>query len=176
MNLRIETEVEEGGDTVPLTLFHVRMHDLKSREFSIRRYERSSGRDVCQTRHRYKKNERAKLTSDDELVTWTAKKIGNARTGRHQMAFNDALTTSRAYSSSHRRTSSVESIRPRTSTSSLKSVPENPNSNNEGDDIDDPETSSKRPEAQISTNTTKIEFSNYAQVEVSRRGTKETKK
>ena len=30
-----------------MTLFHLRMHDLKQREFSLRRYCRDSGREVC---------------------------------------------------------------------------------------------------------------------------------
>src|SRR5438045_7130949 len=45
MNLRIETE--HNGGKPPHQLFHLRMHDLKSRQFSFRRHCRESGREVC---------------------------------------------------------------------------------------------------------------------------------
>jgi hypothetical protein len=48
MNLRIDTSVKTtSGQLKDMTLFHLRMHDLKRREFSIRRYCRDSGREVC---------------------------------------------------------------------------------------------------------------------------------
>ena len=48
MNLRLDTAARTSdGQTVDLTLFHLRMHDLKQREFSLRRYCRESGREVC---------------------------------------------------------------------------------------------------------------------------------
>lgn len=37
-----------------MTLFHLRMHDLRAREFSFRRYCRDSGREVCHTTRRFK--------------------------------------------------------------------------------------------------------------------------
>ena len=48
MNLRVDTEAcASGGRKLALTLFHLRMHDLRHREFSLRRYCRESGREVC---------------------------------------------------------------------------------------------------------------------------------
>jgi hypothetical protein len=47
MNLRIDTEVHASGRRCDMTLFHLRMHDLKERQFSLRRYCRDSGREVC---------------------------------------------------------------------------------------------------------------------------------
>lgn len=53
MNLRIDTRVRlDSGRQQDVTLFHLRMHDLRSRAFSLRRYERNSGREVCHTRDR----------------------------------------------------------------------------------------------------------------------------
>ena len=48
MNLRLDTMMDRrDGTRLPVTLFYFRMHDLKSRNFSIRRYSRDSGREVC---------------------------------------------------------------------------------------------------------------------------------
>jgi ubiquitin-protein ligase len=151
MNLRIDTEVQEGGETVSFILFHVQMHDLKSREFSIRRYEKSSGRVVCRTSRRYKKTVNTSEGRQGDASALISRAL--------KLTFSDALAT---YSSSHRKTSSVGSIRSRTSASSLKSVSKDPGSNNEEDDIfvDDHETISKRSKAPIPTNTIKMEFNN----------------
>ena len=44
MNLRINTETSDtAGRRAELTLFHLRMHDLKSRDFALRRYCREFG-------------------------------------------------------------------------------------------------------------------------------------
>jgi hypothetical protein len=149
MNLRVDTEVQGSDHKVPLTLFHVRMQDLKSRQFSIRRYCRDSGREVCHTNRLY--------TKSDE------------RRASDQRSFSDILAASSAYSSGHRRTtsSSVGSIRSRTSTSSLTSVREEPDSSDE-DNLDDSMTNSKKARVQP-TRTTKLKFSNYAFVHLSYR-------
>ena len=54
MNLRIDTYVHGAdGYRQKLTLFHLRMHDLKERRFSLRRYCRESGREVCSSNRKY---------------------------------------------------------------------------------------------------------------------------
>ncbi len=48
MNLRVDTEVSDSdGRPRKLILFHLRMMDLRDRRFSLRRYCRESGREVC---------------------------------------------------------------------------------------------------------------------------------
>jgi hypothetical protein len=48
MNLRVDTPVHlRDGSQRDITLFHLRMYDLFSRKFSFRRYCRDSGREVC---------------------------------------------------------------------------------------------------------------------------------
>ncbi|KAJ5580061.1 uncharacterized protein N7459_006046 [Penicillium hispanicum] len=48
MNLRVDTVVPcRGGYQQDVILFHLRMYDLFSRKFSLRRYCRDSGREVC---------------------------------------------------------------------------------------------------------------------------------
>lgn len=52
MNLRVDTLLNRRDRTrqQEVTLFHLRMHDLHSRNFSFRRYCRDSGREVCHSR------------------------------------------------------------------------------------------------------------------------------
>jgi len=48
MNLRVDTNVAAVGDAEKnVTLFHLRMYDLKTRDFSLRRYGRDCGREVA---------------------------------------------------------------------------------------------------------------------------------
>lgn len=56
MNLRVDTEIMTSkGRSVKITLFHLRMTDLKERKFSLRRYCRESGREVCHSAKKYVK-------------------------------------------------------------------------------------------------------------------------
>lgn len=55
MNLRVDTEVSIQGRKCNMTLFHLRMQDLRNREFSLRRYCRDSGREVCHSARRHQK-------------------------------------------------------------------------------------------------------------------------
>ncbi|KGO70991.1 hypothetical protein PITC_065650 [Penicillium italicum] len=53
MNLRVDTPVHlRDGSQRDVILFHLRMHDLFSRKFSFRRYCRDSGREVCSSARR----------------------------------------------------------------------------------------------------------------------------
>ena len=55
-NLRIDTLAQtRDGSPVDLTLFHLRMYDLKKREVSLRRYCRESGKEVCHTNRKHHK-------------------------------------------------------------------------------------------------------------------------
>ncbi|KAK5240216.1 hypothetical protein LTR40_013985, partial [Exophiala xenobiotica] len=54
LNLRADTEVTVSqGRKVKLTLFHLRMYDLADRQFSLRRYQRQSGRELCSSKRKY---------------------------------------------------------------------------------------------------------------------------
>lgn len=57
MNLRIDTPVKlSSGRERKMTLFHLRMYDLKNRDFSLRRYCRESGREICHTARQNQKS------------------------------------------------------------------------------------------------------------------------
>ena len=150
MNLRVDTAANtlEGGK-VDLTLFHLRMHDLKRREFSLRRYCRDSGREVCHSSRKYSKpsvmrrpglqrsmgSALSSLRSKSDTKTPT---LGNLK--RHDSGYDsmpeDDIDDEEFNKHSHRHSGSIP----------------------------------------IPTNTTLLEFSNYTHLEVKRRGAKSSKK
>ena len=57
MNLRVDTPVRTlKGNDRKITLFHLRLYDLQSRDFSLRRYCRDSGREICHCARRSQKH------------------------------------------------------------------------------------------------------------------------
>ncbi|KAI1618163.1 hypothetical protein EDD36DRAFT_23736 [Exophiala viscosa] len=139
LNLRADTEMTvRKGHKVKLTLFHFRMYDLAERHFSLRRYQRQSGREVCSSKRKY--------------VKPSAKPIRPAAPPRKssfgvsfpKINFRKALTA--------------------------KSASQKPQED-KGDDVDEiSEVCGPRPdvEATVPTDNIRIEFSNYAQVELNR--------
>ncbi|KAI9753779.1 MAG: hypothetical protein M4579_005013 [Chaenotheca gracillima] len=149
MNLRVDTEVSvAGGRKCDFTLFHLRMHDLKSRDFSLRRYCRDSGREVCHSTRRYTKP-------------------SSARPGL-QRSMSTALATIRGRH---------EGIEPKMGLRRQDSGYDS-DSGQEDDEVDEDGSTTHRSRSNVPlpTNTTKLEFSNYAQVDVKRRGTKSAKR
>ncbi|KAK0650956.1 hypothetical protein DIS24_g6309 [Lasiodiplodia hormozganensis] len=146
MNLRVDTQVETRRGKQLVTLFHLRMHDLKSRDFSLRRYCRDSGREVCHAIRKYQKppSERPAL----------------------QRSFSSAIATFRH-----------KPERKASATSSLKRQDSGYGSIVAGDDESRPRSAGQPKRAQLMpTNTMKMEFSNYAHVDIKRRGTKSNKR
>ena len=145
MNLRIDTKARtfDGAD-VDLQLFHLRMYDLKRREFSLRRYSRDSGREVCHSSRKYTKP-------------------SVMRRPGLQRSMSNALSSLRSKSES--RTPTLMSLNRHDS--GYDSLHED----DLGDDIGNqsPRPSGSMP---IPTNTTQLEFSNYTHIAVKRRGTK----
>lgn len=149
MNLRVDTEARTlDGGRIDLTLFHLRMYDLKRREFSLRRYCRDSGQEVCHSSRKYTKpsvmrrpglqrsmsNALSSLRSKSDNKTPTAPGLKRHDSGygsMHEEAMDDEFV-----SQSQRGPSNIP----------------------------------------IPTNTTQLEFSNYAHLEVKRRGAKSSKR
>lgn len=149
MNLRIETEARTlDGRKIDLQLFHLRMHDLKRREFSLRRYSRDSGREVCHSSRKYTK---------PSVI----------RRPGLQRSMSNALSSLRSRSES--KTCTMKS---------LKRHDSGYGSLHEDKMEEDIASQSPRPSSSIPipTNTTQLEFSNYAHLEVKRRGTKTSKR
>lgn len=155
MNLRVDTE-GTGRSKENVQLFHLRMQDLKKREFSLRRYERSSGREVCHSARKYAKSaeQRPPLT----------RSMSNAFASIRKPDF--------------KRTNSIMSTHSSKSAGSIKRQDSGYGGSVHEDDIDVADFMSdlKLKSTSIPTNTTKLEFSNYAQIEVRRRGSKNNKR
>lgn len=76
MNLRVDTEVSVYGRRCAMSLFHLRLHDLQRREFSLRRYCRDSGREVCHSdTKREKRRFEEKRPTLSRSVSNTVKKL-----------------------------------------------------------------------------------------------------
>lgn len=149
MNLRVDTEIRvEGGRRLDLTLFHLRMHDLKNREFSFRRYCRDSGREICHSSRKY-----------------TAPAA--ARRPGLQRSMSNALSSFR---------SKTEPKLPTASSLKRQDSGYDSMSDDEGVGEFASHASKGHGGVPLPTNTTKLEFSNYAHLDIKRRGTKGSKR
>lgn len=145
MNLRVDTKARtyDGGD-VDLTLFHLRMYDLKRREFSLRRYCRDSGREVCHSSMKCTKPsmlkrpgfQRSMSNALSGLLTKSDTKVPTVRGLQRQDSGYDTM---------HEIELDKE------------------------DEVSSSKTSSN---TQATTDTTLLEFSNYAHLEIRRQGAK----
>jgi hypothetical protein len=152
MNLCLDTEISVSGQRRKMTLFHLRMRDLRDRQFSLRRHCRDSGREVCKSGRKYglvPKNQKPSKRPALQRSLSSAisglmgvKEKENARSRRHRFGDN----SSEAFDGFP----------------SLNS-----------DSTDDLQSRNLRPTEP--TNTIRLEFSNYALVEIQARGTKSSK-
>lgn len=166
MNLRVDAIVPDVSSrrrrAVAIQLFHLRMHDLAKREFSLRRYCRDSGREVCNSKGANPRLERPTASSSSLSKSVTS-----------------AL---RSVKTSFRRSSGASAEKAAALSASTTPDPRRPSfgSNNTSwgcggsiyseeaasSDSDEPKLPSARP---IPLNTLKLEFSNYARVDIMRR-------
>jgi hypothetical protein len=139
MNLRVDTQfLMPDGKKRPLTLFHLRMYDLKSRDFSLRRYCRESGREVCNSARQYQESH-------------------NATRPGLQRSLSNALASLR------RRSSSQSHGNPQ-----LSSRNSEKNSMNDDDQLSILDEDGSKQQSRQPTNVIKLEFSNYAHIDVVR--------
>ncbi|CAL8581007.1 hypothetical protein XPA_006719 [Xanthoria parietina] len=148
MNLRVDTEIREPGSRpLDLTLFHLRMHDLKNREFSLRRYCRDSGREVCHSSRKYTKPAAISRPNLQRSMSSALSSLRSKTESKHA-----------AKSGLKRQDSGYDSM------SEEDIAPEAVKQSSQGRSIPLP------------TNTTQLEFSNYAHLDVRRRGAKSSKR
>ncbi|KAL8732062.1 MAG: hypothetical protein Q9166_003015 [cf. Caloplaca sp. 2 TL-2023] len=148
MNLRVDTEIRgSGSQRLDLTLFHLRMHDLKNRQFSLRRYCRDSGREVCHSSRKYTK----------------PAAIGQPSL---QRSMSSALSSLR--SRTEPKTTTKVSLKRHDSAYDSMS--------DEGMPQEAVKQSPKNRSIPLPTNTTHLEFSNYAHLDVKRRGANTSKR
>ncbi|KAF7555821.1 hypothetical protein G7Z17_g1879 [Cylindrodendrum hubeiense] len=165
MNLRVDTLVPVGPGRRPLAiqLFHLRMHDLARREFSLRRYCRDSGREVCNSKRAY--------------APAPAGPVAAARPALRRSMSSALQTIATPF---HRSSSG---------TSSFFKNPTGSNSSTTSDEasvwsdsrqsMSSERTQSQTPKAKarlVPTNRIKLEFSNYARLDIARRGGRSNKR
>ncbi|KAF1913277.1 hypothetical protein BDU57DRAFT_456882 [Ampelomyces quisqualis] len=154
MNLRVDTQVEERGHRKQsYTLFHLRMQDLRTREFSLRRYCRDSGREVCHSIRKYQKPPAEKRPV-----------LQRASTALASLVKSDSRPSTSA--GLKRSDSGYESV---FGTGSIEQ-------DGAEDDSRPKSIGYSKGRALIPTNTIKLEFSNYAHLDVKRRGAKSYKR
>lgn len=147
MNLRVDTVVPtRGGYQQDVILFHLRMYDLFERKFSLRRYCRESGREVC---HSGRKEGSASGAGRNVLRGSWGSFIAGLRPGSSGFAFGGGG------GNGMRRNSGCGAGRRHQCLLNREEM-------GGDEDLEDPEP--------ILTDTILMEFSNYAHVELNRRG------
>ncbi|KAI9152077.1 hypothetical protein HJFPF1_09300 [Paramyrothecium foliicola] len=202
MNLRVDTPLIPGGRRpVQFQLFHLRMHDLARREFSLRRYCRDSGREVCNSKREYALPTPAQRSVSSAIRT-VKSPFRRESHGSAEHRRSGHSVTSSIFGSKNRRQSSGSSGTAASTASSVTGGGAAPSwwDHPSPDGATRPPTarrpsvvsttgsvsasssspgvggsSSSRPAPKprpVPTNTIKLEFSNYARVDIARRGAK----
>ncbi|KAI0014294.1 hypothetical protein F4779DRAFT_3853 [Xylariaceae sp. FL0662B] len=155
MNLRVDTIVS-GRRRKTIQLFHLRMYDLNKREFSLRRYCRDSGREVCNSKRKF-------IESPGVTRRASQRSMTNAMKNFAKMPQLTRTPTG----------GSMFSARSRPGTSSSAAAADDEFT----DTLARAVSADKKQKAPpLATDTIKLEFSNYARVDVRRRGNKGSKR
>ncbi len=137
MNLRVDTKHNDRT----LTLFHLRMYDLRDRDFSFRRYGRDCGREVAHVKRKFIKP--------------------SPQRPALQRSVSKALHSFRG-KSEHEKQPKLDR--------------EDSGYTSGADEEEYEESELSSPSSPKPTNTCMLEFSNYAHVDLNRRGGKQSKK
>lgn len=153
MNLRVDTVVPRSNGHRPITvqLFHLRMYDLARRNFALRRYCRDSGREVCNSKRAYAEPPSASRPGFQRSMSTALHSFKKPfrRASCSSTGSAKRPSTGHSSNSSSWDNTSIRSMR-RDSWSSDKPPP--------------PAT------VLVPTNAIKLEFSNYARVDIERKG------
>lgn len=165
MNLRIDTVVT-GRRRTAIQLFHLRMYDLARREFSLRRYSRDSGREVCNSKRKYTEPPAARPKTPEgrpRLKRSVSAAIKSLSGGKPVLrrAKSDVATPARPSTGYSTYDGDDELFHDGTNLSRLSF---------------DSRLAKGKAQRRLPTNTIKLEFSNYARVDVDRRGGKGNKR
>ncbi|KAL6796669.1 hypothetical protein J3E68DRAFT_311530 [Trichoderma sp. SZMC 28012] len=164
MNLRVDAIVPDNSSrrrrAVAIQLFHLRMHDLAKREFSLRRYCRDSGREVCNSKGANPLLERPATSSSSSLSRSVTSALRSVKTSFRRSSGASAEKAAAMATTPNPRRPSIGSNNSWGCGGSIYSE------DVAGSDSDEPKLPSARP---IPLNTLKLEFSNYARVDIVRR-------
>ncbi|KAF4979756.1 hypothetical protein FZEAL_4113 [Fusarium zealandicum] len=165
MNLRVDTVVPfgHGRRSLAVQLFHLRMHDLARREFSVRRYCRDSGREVCNSKRSYA-----------PAPTGT---VAAARPALSRSMSSAMRTMATPF---HRTTSGTTSLFKHGNATSTSTTSDNASvwsgSHHSSTSEPNQQQTAKPKPRMVPTNRIKLEFSNYARVDIARRGGRTNKR
>lgn len=152
MNLRVDTQLPHRPQRF-VQLFHLRMYDLEARVFSLRRYFRESGREVCRTKREYTTNSSDGRQALQRSVSSVFKSLG----ARHQFRRQHSTSTLFSHKSAHSDKRSDSSLSMRSGKRDVCSTASS--------------CAEREPKGrETPTNTIKLMFTNYASVQVQKRG------
>ncbi|KAF3269755.1 hypothetical protein TWF970_010874 [Orbilia oligospora] len=148
MNLRVDTNMSHSSEPPRLiTLFHMKMNNLKNRDMVLRRYGRDCGREVVNFRRKY-----AKPASGRPKLERSGSKLMSSLMGKSDPKDRTLSRQDSGYESGE----------------------------DDEEELSDVEQKGHAPADTtnhgIPTNTTMLEFSNYAHVDLKRRGSKGSKR
>jgi len=146
MNIRVDTDVKDKHTNKIITLFHLRMYDLQKREFSLRRYGRDCGREVAHTNQKVEKPVAQKRPGLQRSVS----KAFQSFRGKSEQEKLSLNRQDSGYGSSF-------------DDEDEEGVSERPKSRDENEEVK-------------SSTAITLEFSNYAHVQINRKGTKGSRK
>lgn len=182
MNLRVDTTVQSTSRhrrPRAVQLFHLRMHDLERRDFSLRRYCRDSGREVCSSKRKY-----CAASSPSSIFKSSTSFPCSPSSPFSPQASNDKSRPTLTRSVTSAITRSFSSARPESKSKSKSKFSQlgklntsvsfhsmSDGSSNLGDDCSDFDGKSPRASsAAAATNVMKLDFSNYARIDIERKG------
>lgn len=132
-----------------MTLFHLRLHDLRDREFSLRRYCRDSGREVCHTARKLQKPPAEKRPGFQRSFSNALSSMRSKSSEKRAPTLATLTRNDSGYGSTH---GSVRSLTEVDHESRMSAA------------------SAGLSKQELEPNTIKLEYSNYAQVAVRRAG------
>ncbi|KAL2267020.1 hypothetical protein VTJ83DRAFT_4297 [Remersonia thermophila] len=168
MNLRIDSVVTTTRRRTAVQLFHLRMYDLARRDFVLRRYHRDSGREVCTSKLQFLEPPATKERPASAGAPLDALKPAFKRSvssALWSLGSGKKPVLQRAASDHHHH---QQGPRPSTSASNWSSRLSLDSRLLRG--------GAAAPRRPVPTHTLKLEFSNYARVELTRKGSKSSKR
>lgn len=166
MNLRVDT-ILPGRKRIAVQLFHLRMYDLAKREFSLRRYCRESGREVCNSKRQYAAPASLSRPTLQRSMSTAMRTLSGA--ARPQARRQDSSTST--VSTKDKRPATSHSYDTNADVASLSSS--RVSGGGGGGEHQQQHKQGPQPRP---TNVIKLEFSNYARVDAERKGSKNNKR
>lgn len=150
MNVRIDTNMSHSSEPPRwVTLFHMKMNNLKSREMVLRRYGRDCGREVVNFRRKYEKTGSGHPKPERSGSKLMSTLMGKAEPKDRALARQD---------------------------SGYESADDDNESFSDSEHHQHKSPVTEKASSLSPTKTTLLEFSNYAHVDLKRRGTKGSKR